>query len=112
MRFVENSYPAERQKNHRLGNQPGAPGYEHVCHFVRRNAGQHDSHQRQVPWSVGRAVTVVFRPENEHGQNQEGQVKPNLDSEQASNVNGETSHEVWLLQLFYMVGYIGSGRRK
>jgi hypothetical protein len=57
-------------------------------------------------------VAVVFRPENEHRQDQKRQVKPDLDSEQASDVNGETSHEVWLLQVFYMVGYIGSGSGK
>jgi hypothetical protein len=83
-----------------------------VCDFVSRNTGQHDANQGQVSRSVGGAVAVVFRPENEHRQDQESQVKANLDSEQASNVNGETSHEVWLLQVFYMVRYIGSGSGK
>ncbi len=93
-RFIENGYAAERQKNHCLGNQPGTLGHEHVSGFVGRDAGQHDSNQCQVPRSVGRAVAVEFRPENEQRQDQERQVKPNLDSEQAPDVNGKTSHEV------------------
>jgi 16S rRNA (guanine(966)-N(2))-methyltransferase RsmD len=39
-------------------------------------------------------------------------MKANIDSEEASGVKGETSHKIPLLQLFYMVGYIGSGTRR
>src|SRR5258706_13135204 len=39
-------------------------------------------------------------------------MKANLYSEQSPDLNRKTSHEFRLLQLFYMVGYIGSGTRK
>src|SRR5216684_9044736 len=39
-------------------------------------------------------------------------MKANFDSEQAPDLNRKASHRLPLLQLFYMVGYIGSGTRK
>jgi hypothetical protein len=35
---------------------------------------------------------AVFRPENKQGQDQERQVKANLDSKQTPDVNGPASH--------------------
>ena len=83
-----------------FGINPEASGHQHVSDFVGSDASQHDSNQRQVTRPVGWMVRVVFRPENKQRQDQEREVKPNLNSEQTPDVNRPASHNLGCYSYF------------
>ncbi len=103
-RFVVKRDSGERQQDHGLRDQSDAAGSEHVSAFMGSHTSQDDGRQRQVTRSVGGALTDgVVRPENKHGQDEEGKVDADVDAEQTSYRNGPATHKAWLL-LFYMDG--------
>jgi hypothetical protein len=50
------------------------------------NAGQYNPNERQIPRSAGGSARIIFRPENEERQEQEGQMNPDFYSEEPANM--------------------------
>ena len=91
--FIERD-AGDRQQDDCFRNHAHAARSQHVSAFVRAHAGEDNSAECKITWSVCRSlVRRIVCPEDKHGQDEERQMEADIHAKQASNRDGPASHK-------------------